>query len=82
MKSLRTKITFINIIIIVITVLIVSSVSVYFIRNTEHRKSNQLLMLLAEIGKTNLDYYFNSVQKSVGKVSAEAIYWELILCLS
>lgn len=72
MKSLRTKITFINIIIIAITVLIVSSVSVHFIRNTEHRKSNQLLMVLAETGKTNLDYYFNSVQKSVGKVSAEA----------
>ena len=72
MKSLRTKITSITIIIVAIAVTIVSSISVFFIRNNEHRKSDQLLLVLAETGKNNLDYYFSSVQKSVGKVSSYA----------
>ena len=72
MKSLRTKITSITIIVVALAVFVVSSISVFFIRNNEHRKSDQLLMVLAESGKMNLDYYFNSVQKSVGKVSAYA----------
>ena len=72
MKSLRTKITFITIIIVAIAVTIVSSISVFFIRNNEHRKSDQLLLVLSETGKNNLDYYFSSVQKSVGKVSSYA----------
>ena len=72
MKSLRTKITFITIVIVAIAVTIVSSISVFFIRNNEHRKSDQLLLVLSETGKNNLDYYFSSVQKSVGKVSSYA----------
>lgn len=70
MKSLRTKITSITIFVVAVAVIIVSSISVFFIRNTEHRKSDQLLLLLSETGKTNLDYYFSSVQKSVDKVSS------------
>ncbi len=69
MKSLRTKITIITISVITLTIIIVSSLSVFFIRNTEHKKSDQLLLLLAENGKNNLDYYFGSVQKSINKVS-------------
>ena len=72
MKSLRTKITSITIIVVAIAVLIVSSISVFFIRNNEHKKSDQLLLVLCETGKKNLDYYFSSVQKSVGKVSSYA----------
>ena len=72
MKTLRAKITSITIFIVAISVLVVASISVFFIRNTEHRKSDQLLLLLSETGKTNLDYYFGSVQKSVGKVSEYA----------
>lgn len=41
-----------------------------FIRKNEHRKSDQILILLCETGERNLDYYFNSVQKSVAKVAA------------
>ena len=72
MKTIRAKITSITIFIVAISVLVVASISVFFIRNTEHRKSDQLLLLLSETGKTNLDYYFGSVQKSVGKVSEYA----------
>ena len=72
MKSLRTKITSITIIVVALAILIVSSISVFFIRNNEHRKSDQLLLVLSETGKKNLDYYFSSVQKSVGNVSMYA----------
>ena len=72
MKSLRTKITFVTICVITLAIIVVSSLSVFFIRNTEHKKSDQFLLLLADTGKENLDYYFDSVQRSVEKVSKYA----------
>ena len=54
----------------VFAVAVVSALSVAFIRNTEQRKSDQLLLLLCETGERNLDYYFNSVEKSVRKLSS------------
>ena len=56
----------------VIAVAVVAVLSVVFIRNTEHRKSDQLLLLLCETGERNLDYYFDSVEKSVRKVATFA----------
>ena len=56
--------------IIVIVVSTITLMSVSFIRTTESRKSDQLLLLLCETGERNLDYYFNSVQKSVTRVAA------------
>ena len=72
MHSLRTRITFLTVCMIVISVTIVTLVSVLFIRGNERRESDQLLLLLCETGERNIDYYFNSVQKSVGKVAAFA----------
>ena len=46
-----------------------NTLGVLFIRKSERQETNQLLLLLSETGERNLDYYFNSVQKSVGKVS-------------
>ena len=54
----------------VISVAVVTLLSVLFIRNAEHNKSEQLLLLLCETGEHNLDYYFNSVEKSVKKISS------------
>ena len=70
MHSLRTRITLLTVCVIVIAVSAVTLLSVLFIRNNERRESQQLLLLLCETGERNLDYYFNSVQKSVGKVAA------------
>ena len=70
MHSLRTRITLMTVCLIVIAVSIVTALSVLFIRKTERRKSDQLLLLLCETGERNIDYYFNSVEKSVKKVSA------------
>ena len=70
MHSLRTKITVLTVCITVFAVAVVTLLSVVFIRNTEHRKSDQLLLLLCETGERNLDYYFNSVETSLDKVEA------------
>ena len=70
MRSLKTRITLMMISVLVLTLTAISILSVVFIRNTEHHKSDQLLLLLCETGERNLDYYFNSVQKSVGHVAS------------
>ena len=69
MRSLRTKMTWLTVFAIVVAVTSVTVLGVLFIRRTEHRKSDQLLLLLCETGERNLDYYFNSVQKSVRKLA-------------
>ena len=70
MRSIRTKMTLLMVCVIIIIVISMSLISVIFIRSNEQRKSNQLLLLLCETGEKNLDYYFDSVQKSVRKVAA------------
>ena len=69
MRSLRTKMTMLTVFAIIVAVTSITVLSVVFIRRTEHRKSDQLLLLLCETGERNLDYYFNSVQKSVRKLA-------------
>ena len=70
MRSLRTRITFMTVCVVIVAVVAITLLSVLSVRNNEQRKSDQLLLLLCETGETNLDYYFNSVQKSVGKVAS------------
>ncbi len=72
MHSLRTRITLLTVCVIAFAVTVVSLLSVLFIRNSERRESEQLLLLLCETGERNLNYYFDSVQKSVEKVAAFA----------
>ena len=72
MHSLRTRITLLTVCMIIIAVIVVTLLSVLFIQNNEHRQSDQLLLLMCETGERNLDYYFDSVQKSVSKVSSFA----------
>ena len=70
MRSLRTKITIMTLFVVVFAVTVVTAMSVFFIRKTEHKKSDQLLLLLCDTGERNLEYYFGSVQRSVEKVAA------------
>ena len=70
MKSLRTKMTLLTICIIILVVLSMAVISIVYIRTNEKQRSNQLLLLLCETGERNLDYYFDSVQKSVRRVAA------------
>ena len=70
MRSLRTRVTLLTVCVVLLVVTSMTLLTVLFIRSTEQRKSDQLLLLLCETGERNLDYYFNSVQKSVRKVAA------------
>lgn len=70
MQSLRTRITLMTVCVVIFSVAVVTLLSAVFIQRTEHGKSDQLLLLLCETGERNLDYYFNSVQKSVGRVES------------
>ena len=72
MHSLRTRITLLTVFVAVFAVGAVSIMSVLFIRSNERRESQQMLLLLCETGERNLNYYFDSVQKSVGQVAAFA----------
>lgn len=71
MRSLRTRFMLLTVFAVAIAVVIVTAVSVVFIRSSENVESDQLLLLLCETGERNLNYYFDSVQKSVGKVAAD-----------
>ena len=72
MHSIRTKTTLLTICGIIIAVVVVTVISVMFIINTQHHKSDQLLLLLCETGERNLDYYFNDVEHSIDKVATFA----------
>ena len=72
MHSLRTRITLMTVFVVLIALAIITAISILFIRNSEHRDSEQMMLLLCETGERNLDYYFDSVQKSVQKVASYA----------
>ena len=72
MRSLRTRITITMLCVLLTALVIVTVASAFFIIRTEEKKSDQLLLMLCETGEKNLDYYFNSVQKSVSKVASFA----------
>ena len=70
MHSLRTRITVIMLCLILAALMIVTLLSAIFIRRTESHKSDQLLQMLCESGEQSLNYYFDSVQNSVLRVSS------------
>ena len=72
MHSLRTRITLLTVCVTVIAVSLVTFVSVLFIRTSKHRESEQMLLLLCKTGQRNIDYFFDSIQHSVGKVASYA----------
>ena len=70
MRSLRSRFTLLTVCAIAIAIAVVTLQCVAFIRSSEKAESEQLLLLLCETGKRNLDYYFEDVQKSVGEIAA------------
>ena len=56
--------------IVLAAVLAMSCISLIFIKQTEHHRSDQVMLLLCEAGQRNLEYYFNSVQKAVSNVAS------------
>ena len=70
MRSLRTRITVTMLCVIFVALLFTTLLSAIFIRRTESRKTDQLLLMLCKNGEKSLDYYFDSVQNSVESVAA------------
>ena len=68
MYSLRTKISIMTVFVLIVTVIAMSVLCVVY----DKSKSDNTLLLLCKTGVTNLDSYFNGVQKSVEKVSSFA----------
>ena len=69
MHSLRSKITLLTICVTIAAVVTVTTLSVLFTIRSEQREGEQTLLLLCETGERNLNYYFNSVEKSIGRVA-------------
>ncbi len=72
MHSLRSRFTLLTIAVVMLAVASISLTSILFVRNNEHNKADQLLMLLCETGQRNLNNYFDGVQKSVKKMEVYA----------
>ena len=70
MHSIRTKITLLNAIAIVVAITVVTIISAFSVANLGHSASEQSLSLLCDTGRNNLDYYFKSVAQSVQTVSS------------
>lgn len=70
--SLRTRITVTMLCVILAALAVTTLLSAVFIRTTESRKSDQLLRMLCLSGQQSLDYYFDSVQNTVTKVTSFA----------
>ena len=69
MRSLGTRITIMILCVLLAALVTVTACSAFFIIGTESKESDQLLLMLCETGERNLDFYFDSIQKSVGKVA-------------
>ena len=69
MHSIRTRITVLNIIAIIVAIFTATLIAGFSISNYGHESSEQSLALLCETGKNNLDYYFKSVEQSVNTIS-------------
>ena len=70
MHSVRTKITLLNTISIIIAIFVTALVSCIYIASFGHRTVEQSLALLCETGKNNINYYLKSVEQSVKTVSS------------
>ena len=70
MRSLRLKITLLNVIAVSAALLVATVIGVVSIATFGHESSEQSLRLLCQDGKSSLDDYFDSVEQSAEIVSA------------
>ncbi len=72
MKSIRSKITLITVIAIVLSVSITALIGINSVRDLGNSSSEKLLYLLCKTGQKNLDHYFDSIKQSATMVSSFA----------
>ena len=69
MRSLRLKVTLLNVIAVTVALLVATVIGVISIATFGHEKSEESLRLLCQEAKNNLNYYFDSVEQSAEIVS-------------
>ena len=69
MRSIRSKITLLTVLGITVAIGVATVISAFSSSNLGHSSSEQTLALLCETGKSNINYYFKSVEQSVDTVS-------------
>jgi len=70
MRSIRTKITLLNIIAIAVSFAVTAIVSAVFVTSYGHESAEKELSLLCENGRSNINNYLKSVEQSVKTVSS------------
>ena len=70
MKSIRTKITILNVIGITVAIAATTIISAISVAKQGHENAEQALSLYCQIGRDNLNNYFKSVEQSVKTVSS------------
>ncbi len=70
MRSLKTRLAITMLFVIFAVIMVITLLSVIFIRRTASRKADQLLLMLCENGQYSLNYYFDSVQNSVNDITS------------
>ncbi|MBQ7153659.1 MAG: diguanylate cyclase [Clostridia bacterium] len=69
MKSIRTKITTLAVVIVIISMSVATVIGTVSVKRIGDSSTEQILKLLCETGEKNLDAYFGSVEQSVTMVS-------------
>ena len=69
MHSIRTKFTLLNVIAISATIVVTTTISGVSIAMLGHNSSEKELSLTCEEGKSDLNYYFKSIEQSVATIS-------------
>ena len=72
MRSIRTKISLITMVAIVVSVLLVGGVGILFLRNEGERGSDQEMTLLCDNKRKTLNEYMKSIEQSVDMVARYA----------
>ena len=70
MHSIQAKTTLLTICAIIVAMFVATTVGVVAIKDIGSDNSEQILSLMCETGEKNLDSYLDSVEQSVGAVSA------------
>ena len=65
MKSIRTRVTLLNVIGIFVAATVTTIVSAVSVAKFGHESSEQSLSLYCQIGRDNLNNYFKSIEQSV-----------------
>ena len=69
MKSIRTKISILNVVAISIALVVAAVIASISIASFAHSSSEKTVELSCQTGKNNLNYYFKSIEQSVNTVS-------------